>query len=725
MYSSAEEVLKKHSREEEGSEEKRKIKRPRAKLTCLNCKRRKTKCDKSYPCSSCVSRGEGSSCQYEEGYEPTQAESSSGHSEFKAISERLERIEVALTSRPTSNPGTPSFQYPQQRSLKNNTGRKLERAATQELAHSVLVASRIKGNNTSSPHTFRSPSIELSNIRSPVDDKDSWPSIVLNHQYPRSPKWTRDMHAIVNSLPSQSQVDFMIDFYFSQMQLLGLHVVEDVFKKELSQFWSLRSLSLHLSVDPAWLAQLICILWVTCHYLSESEEMLRSESVVKMGLTRSSIIDLGLHLFDSLELSFSCANWLFKPQLRILHTLLVAIYLNMQGCYLTGPLYGPPKDFSCCLWFDIAVGICKALELHLDPSPVDIVKLEDPALPPDRPVYCQQMIRRAFYDLLIFDTYTMINSTDVSRTLFPYAFPDDSVLTPPPLNYTNEALLSESTSCSRSEKTPFVWAMHQSIISQEWRKIVILLENLDDIPYSAVTERSQILRDAFTDFLAIKAESELNQYELDAFALTYSSYHQRFLRLHRPFFLRGYHNKQFEHSKTTVVTAARQIAKTHRRLLSDSSDHSIVRSAVFMFQHHITALPILLLNALHDTSSSSQMRQELVTSSECFMKSFSAGVQAHTRIAAKGVCIANEMVKVIDNPPTSLDDIEEILQNVNIQAKAHESEMMEKSIINRVTTWQPAIQATTRFHPVTAPTETIGSDLNLFQNADQNWWDLE
>nr|XP_019046329.1 hypothetical protein I302_05073 [Kwoniella bestiolae CBS 10118]OCF25259.1 hypothetical protein I302_05073 [Kwoniella bestiolae CBS 10118] len=712
-----------HPRKEDEEGGSKKIKRPRAKLTCLNCKRRKTKCDKTHPCSSCVTRGEGDACAYEEGYEPITESfnTTAGYKECKAIQDRLDRIERAISS--TKSPPTPS-----------RNGRTTAPAATQERAHGVLVSSRHKLNNGPSP-MFQSPSIhpthDNSNAPGGRAGTQSWPSIILDAPpIRRSARWNNVMSLAFEALPRQGQMEFIIDHYFSKIQLLGLHIIEGVFRTEMSQFFSLRSLNLHFSIDPAWLAQLIGILWVTCHYLAENEEILQSPTASSLGLSKPTIINLATGLYDALEMALTCSSWLFKPQIRILQTMLVCIYLNMQGCFHTGQLYGPPPDWTCCLWFDIAVGICKGLELHLDPTIQDIAKMNDPALPPSKPVYSVQVIRRAFHDLLLFDTYTIVNSTDVSRNLFPYSFPDESVLTPPPSNYTEEALISEGESSPRSEKTSFIWTLHQNLISQEWRRIVSLLENIDQVPYSAIMERSRILRDAFTDFLALKAESELSRDETDAFALTYSSYQQRFLRLHRPFFIRGYRDSQYDYSKTTVVNVARQIAKTHRRLLHESSNHSMVKSAVFIFQHHITALPILLLNALYDTSSASQMRQELVESSEAFIRSFQSGFQLHVRIAAKGVCIANEMIRVIDNPPkTNSRNIEEILRSVNINSKANEARLMETAV-NLPTTFQPNNNNASDVQPyqagMTLTSTTMGSgQQTLVSDAEQNWWDLE
>ncbi|WRT66383.1 uncharacterized protein IL334_003338 [Kwoniella shivajii] len=678
MNTPSDSVTSVHPRDEGESperEEKRKIKRPRAKLTCLNCKRRKSKCDKCFPCSSCVSRGESKACHYEEGCKPG-AEGVTDPGEYKAIQIRLERIEAALTalrSPPATSPSkaSPIDTHP------------LPHTADQERAHSILITSRM-GSNPGFPGSIQGklPEGQEDHIN-PELVPGFWPSIVLNLTPERSTRWNREMQQIFEVLPSEQQMEYMLEYYFCEMQLL---------------------VGLHLSVDPAWLAQLVCLLWVTCHYLAQDEKRLNHESSIRLGFTRSGLLELALKLYDALEMALNCSSWLFKPQLRILQTLLIAIFLNMQGCHYTGRLYGPPPDWSCCLWFEIAAG------------------MQDPSLPANRPIYSVQVVRRAFHDLLLFDTYTIVNSSESPRTLFPYSFPDESILTPAPLNYSEKALLSEGNPSSRSEKTSFVWTLHQSIISREWRKISFLLEHPQDISYAMVIERNQALRDAFTDFLAIQVDGNLTHSESNAFALTYSSYQQRFLRLHRPFFLRGYRDPQFALSKSTIISAAKQIAKTHRRVLRDSATDPIVRSAVFMFQHHITALPILLLNALHDTLSLAEMKQELIESSDVFLETFKSGFQMHIRVAAKGSAIASEML--LDDPPTNLDSIEGLLQNIHVKAKAKERLLLDSSSTSSKTSLSEPINGLSSTESSTMSIQPM-NESTTSANANNDWWDLD
>lgn len=45
-------------------------KRPRPVISCLECRRKKLKCDRTHPCQQCLKVGRPGSCQYQPGSEP-------------------------------------------------------------------------------------------------------------------------------------------------------------------------------------------------------------------------------------------------------------------------------------------------------------------------------------------------------------------------------------------------------------------------------------------------------------------------------------------------------------------------------------------------------------------------------------------------------------------------------------------------------------------------------
>jgi len=45
-------------------------KRPRPVISCLECRRKKLKCDRTHPCQQCIKIGRPGQCEYQEGVEP-------------------------------------------------------------------------------------------------------------------------------------------------------------------------------------------------------------------------------------------------------------------------------------------------------------------------------------------------------------------------------------------------------------------------------------------------------------------------------------------------------------------------------------------------------------------------------------------------------------------------------------------------------------------------------
>lgn len=52
------------------------------------------------------------------------------------------------------------------------------------------------------------------------------------------------------------------------------------------------------------------------------------DSPYLVGFHRQTLLSLTSQLFEALEISLGCAHWLFKPQMRVLHALLVGMPLQ-------------------------------------------------------------------------------------------------------------------------------------------------------------------------------------------------------------------------------------------------------------------------------------------------------------------------------------------------------------------------------------------------------------
>lgn len=117
-------------------------------------------------------------------------------------------------------------------------------------------------------------------------------------------------------------------------------------------------------------------------------------------------------------------------------------------------------------------------------------------------------------------------------------------------------------------------------------------------------------------------------------------------------------------SRALVLSHARQIVATHRRLLAEARNHRkygvvfeksllrpfpvLIRNAVYLFVHHISALLVLFVHAVADCAAKAAMRAELVRSADAFAQVLSSDGEhlLVARRAAKSFFIVRELIRV-------------------------------------------------------------------------------
>ncbi|KIV90261.1 hypothetical protein PV10_07582 [Exophiala mesophila] len=77
-------------------------KRPRPVISCLECRRKKLKCDRAYPCQQCVKIGRPGRCQYQRGSEP---ETNGSH--FTEAHPKRPRLDFSDIAKPQESTSTP------------------------------------------------------------------------------------------------------------------------------------------------------------------------------------------------------------------------------------------------------------------------------------------------------------------------------------------------------------------------------------------------------------------------------------------------------------------------------------------------------------------------------------------------------------------------------------------------------------------------------------------
>lgn len=162
------------------------------------------KCDKSYPCLPCVVRGEGARCEYENGVEAAGGQRAPAvdlddYINLKARSDRLESSSQTHTATSVPHNDTTSSA-----SLHSDD----HRAADQERVFSALASLAAVSDRAGSG------AIGM------TGESDLFPNIVISSTVPRSYMWTRNMLHIFEAMPNKAQMDVMVSFYFSEVQVL-------------------------------------------------------------------------------------------------------------------------------------------------------------------------------------------------------------------------------------------------------------------------------------------------------------------------------------------------------------------------------------------------------------------------------------------------------------------------------------------------------------------------
>jgi hypothetical protein len=166
---------------------------------------------------------------------------------------------------------------------------------------------------------------------------------------------------------------------------------------------------------------------------------------------------------------------------------------------------------------------------------------------------------------------------------------------------------------------------------------------------------NQALSESHQHLLNINAMNDLSPKELQAFAMLNSSYHQRLIRLHRPYLLRSYNDPKYEECRLIALSSARQIVTIHCKLLKQESTSSqststtiiivFLENAIFLFIHHISALLLLFVHQSNTKDQRGEVSDLLNKSTEAFQ---SVMIQNTRRAqeAARGYRITTEMLEV-------------------------------------------------------------------------------
>lgn len=140
-----------------------------------------------------------------------------------------------------------------------------------------------------------------------------------------------------------------------------------------------------------------------------------------------------------------------------------------------------------------------------------------------------------------------------------------------------------------------------------------------------------------------------------------SGYHQRFLNLHRPFLIRSYREPRYIYSQRSCVESSFRITSLHRETFSRPGLKGAPEMAAcwgtlvadtataiawYLYRHHLSAITVLFIHALHTPYEVPRVKSELRMSLELFEKSKVCKLPSIIRAAGRGDSIILAMLQV-------------------------------------------------------------------------------
>lgn len=298
--------------------------------------------------------------------------------------------------------------------------------------------------------------------------------------------------------------------------------------------------------------------------------------------------------------------------------------------------------------------------MNLDQLGSDPLKMpdDDPMLPPGSSTLKRQLACQAFNAVFFYDTFSEFRQ-GLNRNSLSYAFVAGSYTTEASQNF-KETMNTTSIVPPRplTEYTENTWEVHKHRLAMHWRHTS---ENLavgfGSKTYETLLARDAELREEHRELLDIEFVG-INPNDT-SFGVMDSGYHQRFLNLHRPFLIRSYREPRYIYSQRSCVESSFRITSLHRETFSRPG-----LKAWYLYRHHLSAITVLFIHALHTPYEVPRVKSELRMSLELFEKSKVCKLPSIIRAAGRGDSIILAMLQMLESPERSAKSIEHIMKDV-------------------------------------------------------------
>ncbi|KAL7425103.1 hypothetical protein Q5752_000791 [Cryptotrichosporon argae] len=620
-------------------------KRKRVTLSCLICKQRKVRCDKTVPCKHCVNRNEAHLCTYEEGHTPPTAEGSGDAlaaesadlrqrvSRLESLHARVQRLEDYAAAGPSGSAAqSPAVANPGQTSLEQT----------------FVALDYLCSRNAQGPATSLITALERTRPVALLTTA-AWPNIVAVNPPPRPARWVRLMLENIAAIPDTETVDVLISIYSEQMGTFWNAVHPAVFQAEVAQFHAMRQSGTTINIDPAWLALLLSILHLSAFVTIIEHPVSRDPAAhhQRHELVRS--------LGDAFDSTVFCAGGMRSPQFRLLQAFIPIIHAS----YIDDQYVGFDGSTGGQHWLNRALNICREAKYHrLD---VDVISnTQDPGFPPGNSLYKREMIARVVHTVFLLERIrgTVLADMGVASS----SFIVDDVTTPYPGNYYNAALWPSTGDLK--EQPPWIPVEstlqgHFFKMSRHWQRVSQLLREPERLTPEAAAEcDASILRDERALMGIVYPKGKQTMWDEIVRASIRGSYHLRRLRLHRHLSLRLPGDLD---ARTAALTAAHDVIHIHHQIATKYKRAIPSLLSIVFYAHDVSAAVTLFIHGCLDAAVRQANFDDIRLAHGLLECKYIGGAKRHEALVGRGLAQVTAMLGREHNPPRSLAEIETFL----------------------------------------------------------------
>ncbi|BGP47966.1 hypothetical protein JCM10450v2_003835 [Rhodotorula kratochvilovae] len=586
-------------------------KKAKQSLSCGECKRRKIKCDRKIPCSSCLKRGDADACNWEDAKIEPEKQPFALATEVDEMRARLSLLERFINKLPP--PLKTSF-------------KELGITHMGELPKGDLKKEDMAGLDFAQ---FESMSVEQPGRRVPPPDSlgvmDNIIFDGLKHrgavdglQEPEKRDLTRMLTSIVaprvvytgpslstnlgldpcfsqeeldserirlldkiyRQLPDKKESKEAVDRYFCQFDWFFSILHHDTWWAEYERFWEMVEGGRKFEVDPAWLAMYCFIL-----ALSSDESMhLACPSTPE---ATSAWEDQSAKYQACAQKLIMLADPFGRPQAR-----LVQITTFFACWTLISAHGGEFGRFSS--WLACGIRVAQKMGLHQLTDDPENMPPDDPAWPPGKNALKRETALRIWGFLCFFDHLS------ASARFKAYMIHPSHTTTPPLSNVNWNQLSPTEWRIAPSPRSDASLEYHKLMMARVSRKTFdLLIAGSDTFNYGTILELDKDYRDLL-DGLPDVWQQEYASLELKDPVVRNKRYlamqgaHNRLVRLHRPFLVKGWEpNSKFAYSTDACIRSAKVV------LLSHHNNLDINRNLRMMYSHTLSAAIVLFADLYH------------------------------------------------------------------------------------------------------------------------------